>query len=151
MRNVPLRRLAEPHEVEDDGEWGRAGSGYRRRMISLPHLSVGTTLAASTLLGVGVRSGRIDLGERRWLHHALYAASLATATGAAVIDATKGHPSWPVAASTLGVLLLLPTTRGGSGPHVALAIAASTVYAVGTISTVHRARRLVPTRPTPSR
>ena len=120
-------------------------------MISLPHLSVGTTLAASTLLGVGVRSGRIDLGERRWLHHALYAASLAAATGASVVDATRGRPTWPIAASTLGILVLLPATRGGSGAHVAAAIDASTVYTSGTISTVYRARRLAPTLPAPSR
>ena len=112
-------------------------------MISMPHLSVGTALAASTLLGVGVRSGRIDLGERRWLHHALYAASLATATGAAVVDAARGRPTWPVAASTLGVLVLLPATRGGSGAHVAVAIAASTVYTLGTISVLRFSRRLV--------
>lgn len=134
-----LRCLAEPHEVDDGGEWGRAGSGYRRRMISLPHLCVGTTLAASTLLGAGVRSGRIDLGERRWLHHALYAGSLAAATGAAVADAARGRPTWPIAASTLGVLVLLPATRGGSGAHMAVAIAASTVYAAGTISTLRSA------------
>ena len=103
-------------------------------MISLPHLSVGTALAASSLLGAGVRSGRVDLGERRWLHHALYAASLAAATGAAAVDSARGHPTWPVAASTLGVLLVLPATRGGSSAHVAVAIAASTVYAVGTIA-----------------
>ena len=120
-------------------------------MMSLPHLSVGTALAASTMLGVGVRSGRIDLGERRWLHHALYAASLAAATGASVVDAARGRPTWPVAASTLGVLLVLPATRGGSGAHVAVAIAASTVYAAGTISTVQWARRLAPTRSAPSR
>lgn len=108
-------------------------------MISLPHLSAGTALAASSLLGVGVRSGRVDLGERRWLHHVLYATSLATATGATVVDAARSHPTWPVAASTLGVLLLLPTTRGGSGAHVAVAIAASTVYAVGTISVLRSA------------
>ena len=114
-------------------------------MISVPHLSVGTTLAASTLLGAGVRSGRIDLGKRHWLHHALYAASLAAATGAAVVDATKGRPTWPVAASTLGVLLVLPATRGGSGAHVAVAFAASTVYALGTISIQRFSRRLVVT------
>ena len=113
-------------------------------MISLPHLSVGATLAASTLLGVGVRSGRIDLGERGWLHHALYAASLAAATGAAVVDAARGRPTWPVAATTLGVLALLPTTRGGSCAHVSVAIAASAVYAAGTISTPLWSRRLMP-------
>jgi hypothetical protein len=106
-------------------------------MISLPHLSVGAALAASSLLGVSVRSGWIDLGERRWLHHALYATSLAAATGAAVVDAVRGRPTWPAAASTLGVLAVLPATRGGSRSHVAVAIAATTVYAVGTISIPH--------------
>ena len=113
-------------------------------MISLPHLSLGATLAASTLLGAGVRSGRIDLGERGWLHHALYAASLAAAIGAAVLDATGRRPTWPVAASTLGVLALLPTTRGGSGAHVATAVAASVVYTAGTISVRPWSRRLTP-------
>jgi hypothetical protein len=111
-------------------------------MTSLPHLGVGTALAASSLLGIGVRSGRVDLGEFRWLHHALYATSLAAAAGAAVADGARGRSTWPVAAGVLGVLALLPTTRGGSGRHVAVAVAASTVYVVGTISTSgQRSRR----------
>ena len=113
-------------------------------MITWAHLSVGTTLAASTLLGAGVRSGRIDLGERHWLHHALYATSLAAATAAAVVDAARGRPTWPIAASTLGVLLLLPTTRGGSSAHVVVAVAASAVYTAGTISVLRSLPR--PTR-----
>jgi hypothetical protein len=82
-----------------------------------------------------VRSGRIDLGDRRWLHHALYATSLAAAAGAAVVDGARARPTWPVDATALGVLLLLPATRGGSGAHVAVAIAATAVYGVGTIVT----------------
>jgi len=107
-------------------------TGYRRRVISRPHISVGVALAASSLLGANVRSGRLDLGRQRWLHHALYAASLATAVGATVIDGSKRRPTWPVAASTLGVLALLPATKGGSGPHMAVAAAASIVYVAGT-------------------
>lgn len=110
-------------------------------MISLTHLSVGTTLAASSLLGAGVRTRRIDLGERRWLHHALYATSLAAAAGATVVDAARGRPTWIVAASTLGVLVVLPTTRGGSGPHVAVAVVASAVYTAGTIGVLRSASR----------
>jgi hypothetical protein len=105
-------------------------------MISLAHVSAGTALAASSLLGVGVRTGRLDLGGRRWLHHALYAASLGTAAGAALVDAATGRPTWPVAAGTLCVLALLPATRGGSTAHIGVAVAASSVYAVGTIATM---------------
>lgn len=108
-------------------------------MVSVAHVSLGTALAASSLLGIAVRSGRVDLGNRRWLHHALYATSLAAATGAAVVDAARGHPTWPIAASTLGVLVVLPTTRGGSAAHLVVAIAASTVYAAGTISVLRSA------------
>jgi hypothetical protein len=101
-------------------------------VISRPHISVGVALAASSLLGASVRTGRLDLGRQRWLHHALYAASMATALGATVIDRRKHRPTWPVAAGTLGVLTLLPATHGGSGPHLAVAAASSAVYVVGT-------------------
>ena len=101
-------------------------------MISWPHISVGAALAASSLLGANVRTGRLDLGRQRWLHHALYATSLATAIGATVIDGSNRRPTWPVAASTLVVLALLPATKGGSGPHRAVAAAASVVYVAGT-------------------
>ena len=101
-------------------------------MISRPHISLGAALAASSLLGASVRTGRLDLGRLHWVHHAIYAASLATAIGATVIDGSKRRPTWPVAASTLGVVALLPATKGGSGPHLAVAAAASVVYVAGT-------------------
>jgi hypothetical protein len=72
------------------------------------------------------------------LHHALYAASLGTTAGAALVDAMNGRPTWPVAAGTFGVLALLPATRGGSTGHLAVAIAASSLYTVGTVSTARR-------------
>ncbi len=103
-------------------------------MISPVHASAGATLAASSLLGIAVRSGRIDLAGRRWPHHALYAASLATATGATLVEAAAGRRTWRVAAGTLGVLAVLPATRGGSTAHIAVALAASAFYAVGTMS-----------------
>lgn len=113
-------------------EVGAQTARYRRRVISWPHISVGAALAASSLLGASVRTGRLDLGRQRWLHHALYATSLATAVAATLIDGSKRRPTWPVAAGTLGVLALLPATKGGSGPHVAVAAAASVVYVAGT-------------------
>lgn len=117
-------------------------SGYRRRVISWQHLSVGATLAASSLLGTSVRTGRLDLGRQRWLHHALYAATLASAVGAAAVDGIKGRPTWPIAAGTLGVLTLLPATKGGSNAHVAVAATASTVYIVGTIAVRRHTREM---------
>lgn len=117
---VAIGSVSEPH------------SGYVRRVISRPHVSVGTALAASSLLGLSVRTGRVTLGRWRWLHHGLYATSLATAAGATVFDGARGRSTWPVAAATLGVLLLLPATHGGSRPHVAVAAAAATVYVAGT-------------------
>jgi len=101
-------------------------------VISRPHISLGAALAASSLLGASVRTGRLDLGRQRWLHHALFAASLATAIGATVVDGSKRRPTWPVAASTLGALVLLPATKGGTGSHLAVATAASIVYVAGT-------------------
>jgi hypothetical protein len=101
-------------------------------VISGAHIAVGGALAASSLLGIGVRTGHIRLGRRRWLHHALYAASLTAAGGATVVDRSRDRPTWPVAAATLGVLLTLPTTHGGTRPHVGIATAAATVYVVGT-------------------
>jgi hypothetical protein len=110
-------------------------------MISLAHAGAGAALMASSVLGIGVRTGRLELGRARWLHHALYATSLATAAGAAVVDARGRQPTWPAAAATLSVLAVLPRTQGGSGPHVAVAIAASAVYAAGTVAAQRRPRR----------
>jgi hypothetical protein len=107
-------------------------------MVSLAHGALGVSLAAASLLGVGVRTGRVELGPRRWLHHVAYATSLATAVGAVVIDGRRRRTTWPVAAATLGVLSLLPTTRGGSRLHLAVAVVASSVYAGGTIATTTR-------------
>jgi hypothetical protein len=101
-------------------------------VISRPHISVGVALAASSMLGASVRSGRLDLGQQRWLHHALYAATLASALGAAVVDGRQRRSTWPIAAGTLGVLTLLPATKGGSGRHLAVAAAASLFYVAGT-------------------
>jgi hypothetical protein len=78
------------------------------------------------------------------LHHALYATALVASGGTAVADAARARTTWPVAAGTFGVLLVLPATRGGSTGHVAVAIAASGVYAAGTIATVRWSRRLRP-------
>ncbi len=83
-----------------------------------------------------MRCGRLDLGRQRWLHHALYAATLASSAGATVADGARGRPTWPVAASTLGVLASLPATRGGSNAHLLVAGAASAVYLVGTVAVV---------------
>jgi hypothetical protein len=115
-------------------------AGYGRHMISLAHVSAGAALAASSALGLAVRTGRLDLGSCRWLHHVLYAGALGTAAGATVVDAVSGRPTWPAAAGTLGVLALLPATRGGSNGHVAVALAASAVYAVGTLATTRPPR-----------
>lgn len=109
-------------------------AGYRRRVTSWQHRSLGATLVASSLLGASVRSGRVDLGPRRWLHHALYAATVASAVGATVADGVKRRPTWPVAAGTLGVLAMLPSTKGGSKAHLAVAATASAVYVAGTIA-----------------
>ncbi len=106
--------------------------------VSPIHAGAGAALAASSLLGVAVRSGRIELGERRWLHHLLYATSLATAAGAAVSDGRRGRPTWPVAAATLGVLAVLPLTRGGSVLHTTVAVIASVTYVGGTRATTRR-------------
>jgi predicted ferric reductase len=109
-------------------------------MASAAHVSVGTALAASSLLGVAVRTGRLELGAWRWLHHALYAVSVLTAANATVIDAARGRSTWPAAATALGVLAVLPATKGGSNAHVAVAVAASTVYVAGTIAASPRRR-----------
>jgi len=122
----------------------RAGrSGYRRSVISRPHLLLGVALTASSALGASVRSGHLDLGRRRWLHHALYAASLMSAVGASTIDAARGRPTCPVSAGTLAVLAVLPSTRGGSQRHVVVAAVASSVYVIGTVVVIRRQRATV--------
>jgi hypothetical protein len=117
----------------------RTGCGYVRCVISRPHLGVGGALAAASLLGLSVRTGRVTLGRWRWLHHGLYATSLAAAAGATVLDGARGRPTWPVAAGTFGVLMLLPATSGGSRGHLAVAAAATTVYIAGTAAVARNA------------
>jgi len=114
-------------------------------VISRPHVLLGVALTASSALGSSVRSGRLDLGRWRWLHHALYAASLTSAVGASGIDAARGRPTWPVAAGTLTVLAVLPTTRGGSRSHVAVAATASAVYLIGTVAVARHREATTPT------
>jgi hypothetical protein len=110
-------------------------------MISAPHLGLGVALAASCALGVSVRSGRLELGRRRWLHHALYGTCVAGAIAATVIDAARSRPTWPVAAGTLGLLVALPATSGGSRAHLSVAAVTSAVYLTGSIAVVRRSTR----------
>jgi hypothetical protein len=65
---------------------------------------------------------------------------LASAVGAIVADRAKRRPTWPIAAGTLGVLALLPATKGGSNAHVGVAATASAVYVVGTIAVTRHIR-----------
>jgi len=126
-----------PVPIDRDGG-SAAGLRYSRRVISWPHLSIGVTLAASSLLGAGVRSGRLELGGRGWPHHVLYAATLVSSVSAATVDAARGRPTWPVAAGTLGLLAFLPATGGGSDAHLMVAGAASVAYLAGTIVVTRR-------------
>ena len=134
-RNYPASPGGGPHSAHDSpiGPTPRTGPGYRRRVISWPHRTVGISLAASSLLGAGVRYGHVVLGRRRWLHHALYAATLTSSAGAAAVDAARARPTWPVAACTLGVLAALPATGGGSTAHLWVAAVATATYVVGTV------------------
>jgi hypothetical protein len=113
-------------------------------VISMAHVSVGGALAASSLLGIGVRSGQVRLGRWRWLHHGLYATSLVAAATATTVDGARRRPTWPVAAATLGVLALLPTTHGGSRPHIGVATTATAVYVIGTAAVALRPDRRSP-------
>ncbi len=103
-------------------------------MVALSHLGLGATLAASTVLGTSVRMGRLDLGRRHWIHHALYGATMASAVVATISGRAERSRTWRVAGSTLGVLALLPATTGGSKAHMTVAAAASAVYVAGTIA-----------------
>jgi hypothetical protein len=102
------------------------------------HLAAGAALAASSMLGIGVRTRRLDLRGRTWIHHALYATALGTTVGAALTDARDRRPTWPTAAATLAVLATLPATSGGSRSHVAVAALATATYALGTARTLTR-------------
>lgn len=127
-----IRQLTPP---EPRIAFGRVNTGL--------HVAAGTALVASSLVGLGVRTGRLDLGGRRWVHHALYAASLVSTGAAAATDVTTRRSTWPTTAATLAILATLPATRGGSHTHAGLAAIATGVYATGMVRSIFSTRRAV--------
>lgn len=86
--------------------------------------AAGTYLVACGL-GLAARAGR---RPARWLHHAAYAAVLAT-TAAAL---TAGAP--PVLWVVLAAMGLLPRFRAGGAAHGALALVGAVGYAAACVA-----------------
>ncbi len=93
-----------------------------------------TALVASVALGVAVRHLGLRLGRWRWLHHALYATSLAATATSLAADAgpdARRLPRAAVSAAVLATLLVLPRTSGGSRRHAQVGLAALGTHVVG--------------------
>jgi hypothetical protein len=72
---------------------------------------------ASVLTGLSVQLGLVDTSRIRWIHHALYGASLAS-TATACIEAQREHGrTRPATLAALLALVALPRTRGGTSAH----------------------------------
>jgi len=102
-------------------------TGYHDTVFRL----AGVTLASSVALGTAVRHLGLRLGRWRWIHHALFGASLATSTAAAALDRTNRPRRATVSAGVVGILLLLPLTSGGSRPHSRVGLTALGTHLVG--------------------
>lgn len=93
-----------------------------------------TALVASVALGAVVRHLGLRLGRWRWLHHALFAVSLAATATSLTADVTTAGRHLPragVSGAVLGVLLALPRTSGGSRRHTQIGLAALVTHVVG--------------------
>lgn len=88
---------------------GRAEQLARRAAVA--------SLASAVATGTGVQLGVIDTSRGRWIHHALYGATLVSCSAVAAIrPATQRQVSLAMVV-TLAALAALSRTRGGSLGH----------------------------------
>jgi hypothetical protein len=100
-------------------------------MGALPWVGLGLYIA-NLMLGVGVQFRLVSTKRWHWVHHALYAVVFAGALAATLGLVLSGARWWPLAL-TLGALAVLPRYKGGSRPHMMLAVLGFVGYALALV------------------
>jgi hypothetical protein len=75
------------------------------------------TLGVAALTGLLTQAGAVDTSGVRWIHHGLYAASIATCTLAALVHVAAPGRRAGVMVPSLLALAVLGRTRGGTAGH----------------------------------
>lgn len=91
---------------------------------------------ANFALGVLVQFGVVDTKPFRWLHHALFFAVFASAALAVAVGFYVEAPYRWALLPVLGLYLILPRVRAGTGGHAALAFGALILYTLGLVWTL---------------
>ncbi len=86
----------------------------------LPIAGLGLYLA-NLALGVAVQLRYVSLHRMRWVHHALYFVVFVGAI-LAVVGLMIGRSKWWMLTLTIGALAVLPRYKGGTRPHMVLAV-----------------------------
>ena len=84
--------------------------------------------AANCAFGVGVATRRIDTGNARWVHHALYVCTLALAGAAATSLAwSSSRAGWSLLPAAVP-LALIPFAGSRSRRHIVVALTAAPFF-----------------------
>jgi hypothetical protein len=86
----------------------------------LPITGLGLYLA-NLILGVTVQFRIVSLHKMRWVHHALYFVVFVGAV-LAIVGLMISGSKWWMLTLTLGALAVLPRYKGGTRPHMILAL-----------------------------
>lgn len=86
----------------------------------LPITGLGLYLA-NLALGAAVQLRLVSLHKMRWVHHALYFVVFVGAV-LAIIGLMIARSKWWMLTLTIGALAVLPRYKGGTRPHMILAL-----------------------------
>jgi hypothetical protein len=86
----------------------------------LPFTGLGLYLA-NLALGVTVQFKLVSLHRMRWVHHALYFVVFVGAI-LAIVGLMIARSKWWMLTLTIGALAVLPRYKGGTRPHMVLAV-----------------------------
>ena len=86
----------------------------------LPITGLGLYLA-NLALGVAVQLRYVSLHRMRWVHHALYFVVFVGAV-LAIVGLMIAGSKWWMLTLTIGALAVLPRYKGGTRPHMVLAL-----------------------------
>jgi hypothetical protein len=102
-------------------------NGGSRAAEALARLAI-ASYAANCLLGIAVATRAVRLGRARWLHHALYVGTAATAAAAASSAVWARSLPGAALATALVPLALVPYRSATMPRHVLAATAAAPAY-----------------------
>jgi hypothetical protein len=86
----------------------------------LPLTGLGLYLA-NLALGVSVQIRLVSLHRMRWVHHVLYFVVF-VGTVLAMVGLMLAQSKWWMLSLTIGALAVLPRYKGGTRPHLLLAV-----------------------------